>query len=80
MELARLTKLLFFLATAGKSQEAFVCNSLSDSIINFQGDGKFENRLKSIEEKIDQLQRLAAVDFENATALHKDTIPAGTRL
>lgn len=54
---------------------AFICNSLSDSMINIVSQEHDSKRLKAMEEKITQLQKLATAELQNATSL-KDSIPA----
>lgn len=55
---------------------AFICNSLSDSMINIVSQEHDSKRLKAMEEKITQLQKLVTAELQNATSL-KDSIPAG---
>ena len=55
---------------------AFICNSLSDSMINIVSQEHDNKRLKGMEEKITQLQKLVTEELRNATAL-KESLPAG---
>ena len=58
---------------------AFICNDISDSLMKLDSHENLQERIKAMDEQILQLQRLAAIGFENVTSLHKDTLPSGNK-
>ena len=72
--------LQYYHAYAQFRKGTFICNEISDSLIKSGSQENQQERIKAMEEQILQLQRLVAIDFENVTSLHKDTLPTGTGL
>lgn len=67
--------LLILQQNLSRANRAFICNSLSDSIMNRIPAANNQERLKALEEKITQLQKIIATALENSTSLNKESVP-----
>ena len=68
---------IFLLQTAVRAEAAFICNSVSDSLVKLNSRENLEERMKAMEEQILELQKVVAARYENVTTLHKHRIPTG---